>query len=261
MEKVRRKIVVVDDINFHLLAVQGRLRQHYDIFPANSGEELLKILERTIPELILLDINMPELDGYEIIKILKADSRFADIPVVFLTSEKDRESIIKGLRLGAADFISKPFSDSQLIECIEDICGDQPIDTIRPVILAVDDNLSILKSINHILSDLYEVLTLPKPEELEDLLWSAKPNLFLLDYNMPVLNGFDLIPMIRSHPEHTETPIIFLTSDGTADLLTKAIQLGACDFVVKPIDETILRNKIALHLKVFTLWRRIRSAN
>ena len=108
------------------------------------------------------------------------------------------------------------------------------------------------------LSGPYEVCTLPKPEELEDLICMIKPDLFLLDYNMPVLSGFELVPIIRRYPEYAETPIIFMTSDGTTDLLSGAINLGASDFIVKPIDETILRKKIALHLKDFMLLRRMR---
>jgi len=260
MEKEKRKIVVVDDLKVHLLSIQGRFKDHYDIFPAGSSGELFEILEMTVPELILLDINMPDVDGYDMIKMLKSDSRFAGLPVVFLTTQNDRESIIKGMRLGAADFLSKPFSDSILIKCIENICDPEKQASRRPVILAVDDNLSILKSINHLLSDLYDVRTLPKPEDLEELICTVKPDLFLLDYNMPVLSGFELVPVIRAFPDYAETPIICLTSDGTVNLLSEAVQLGASDFIVKPVDETILRTKIAQHLKDFMLKRRIRSA-
>ena len=85
------------------------------------------------------------------------------------------------------------------------------------------------------------------------------PDLFILDCQMPVYSGFDLVPIIRRIREHEETPIIFLTSEGTIDNISVAINLGARDFIIKPIDEAILREKVALHIKDFMMRRRIRS--
>ena len=116
---------------------------------------------------------------------------------------------------------------------------------IRPIILAVDDSPVILKTVSSVLSDEFNVLTLSKPAELRLVLQKTKPDLFLLDYKMPLVSGFDLIPMIRGFREHENTPIIFMTSKGTVDNVTAAMALGACDFVVKPFDTAVLRAKIS----------------
>jgi len=118
----------------------------------------------------------------------------------------------------------------------------------RKIILAVDDSPVILKSVSSVLSDVYKVYTLPKPTELEKILHRLTPDLFLLDYQMPEINGFELIPIIRKFEEHKNTPVIFLTSMGTVDTLTAAIALGACDFVVKPFNPDVLREKIAKNI-------------
>ena len=115
----------------------------------------------------------------------------------------------------------------------------------KPCVLAVDDAPDVLKSVFHELHYLYTVFTLPKPEMLKSFLMKTTPDLFLLDYNMPVLSGFDLIPIIRSFEKHKNTPIVFLTSEGTIDNLSVAVALGASDFIVKPFDPNILREKIA----------------
>jgi len=128
-----------------------------------------------------------------------------------------------------------------------------------PVILAVDDNPSILKSINFFLREKYSVSTLPDPKKIMELLKMITPDLFILDCNMPGINGFDLVPMIRGLPGHENTPIIFLTGDGTDKNLSEAMQLGASDFLVKPIDEVLLRERIASHLADFIMRRRIRT--
>ena len=119
----------------------------------------------------------------------------------------------------------------------------------KPVILAVDDSPVILKSVSSLLGDEYKVYTLAKSVMFKKTLGQIKPDLFLLDYNMPIINGFELIPIIRDFPEHKDTPIIFLTSAGTIDNISGAVMLGACDFIVKPVQPNILRERIAKHIK------------
>jgi putative two-component system response regulator len=116
------------------------------------------------------------------------------------------------------------------------------------VILAVDDSHDILKAIVSILRDEYNVVPLPNPTMLENTLQQVTPELFLLDYKMPDINGFDLIPIIRNFKEHKCTPIVFLTSEGTVDRVSTALALGACDFIVKPFRADVLREKIAKHI-------------
>jgi len=119
----------------------------------------------------------------------------------------------------------------------------------KPVILAVDDSCMILKSVASYLSDDYKVYMLGKSYLLEKMLTKIKPDMFLLDYNMPVLNGFELVPIIKSYAEHKATPIIFLTSEGTIDNVSSAVKLGACDFISKPVQPGALRERIARHIR------------
>ena len=101
----RRKIIYVDDIQCSLVSVKKRLKEFYEVYPAESSDMLFSILEKIKPSLILLDINMPGVDGFKTLKSLKADTRYADIPVIFLTGIKEKESVVKGLGLGAADYV------------------------------------------------------------------------------------------------------------------------------------------------------------
>jgi len=259
MSSAKRKIMLVDDVFYHYLSAKERLKKYYDIFFAQTLEELFASLPSIKPELILLDINMPEVDGYETIKKLKADMRFSSIPVIFLTSKNDKESLSKGMSLGAADFIFKPYSDSKLVERIEGLLDPDKRKANKPIILAIDDNPSILKSINYLLGEDYKVHTLPDPSKLKELLKTVNPDLFLLDCQMPGLNGFELVPIIRNLPLHEDTPIIFITADGSIDSISVAIHLGAVDYVIKPIDEDILREKVALSLKDFVTQRLLKS--
>jgi len=119
----------------------------------------------------------------------------------------------------------------------------------KPIILAVDDVPEILRMVHKVLKDDYKVHTLADPVKLEELLKNLKPDLFLLDYHMPDLDGFDLMPIIRSFPEHSETPVIYLTSVRSADFYSVAMRLGASDYIMKPVDADKLREKIG---KYFT---------
>ncbi len=258
MDEFRRKIIYVDDVNYSLLAVKTRLQQAYTVYPAQSAEKLFELLENVVPDLILLDINMPGTDGFETIQTLKADARYAEIPVIFLTGKRDKKSIIKAMGLGAVDLVTKPFSDAELARHIENQLDPEKHEDLKPIVLAVDDNPSILKSLNQLLHRQYRVYTLPKPEMLKVLLEKISPDLFLLDCKMPVLCGFELVPLIRESPGHEKTPILFLTSEGTIDNLNAAVYFGASDFIVKPIDETVLREKLAMHTTDYLMLRHLR---
>jgi len=258
MEKTRRKIFLVDDVSFQLISTKERLKKHYDVYPSQTYEEMLELFTKVKPDLILLDIYIPDMDGFEIIKKIKADPLHADIPVIFLTSKNDKASVIKAMNLGAADLVKKPYVDAELIECIEYQFDPAIQAQNKPVILAIDDNPSILTSVKALLGNEYTVYTLPQSERCKEVLAMIKPDLFLLDCKMPVLNGFDLIPIIRKFNEHEDTPIIFLTSENSLDTVSAAINFGASDFIVKPINDAVLREKIAQYLKDYIMRRRLR---
>ena len=262
MSAIRKKIIYVDDVNFSLLSVKDRLKNRYEVYTAISATKLFETLARITPDLILLDVNMPHVDGYETIMQLKADPRYADIPVVFLTGQNDRDSVFKGLNLGAAAYVFKPFSTEHLVAQIEKVfvqghtamsafkdLVQTDVDCNRPIILAIDDVAIMLRTLHAALRDLYNVYTLTKPDELRSFLRSVRPDLFLLDCNMPVYSGFDLVPQIREFPEHEQTPIIFVTSDATIVTMSMAAGLGACDFIIKPVNRDVLREKIARHIR------------
>jgi len=118
MDNIRHKIILVDDNMASLTQGKNILKTFYQVYPAPSAAKFFEILENVLPDLILLDIEMPEIDGFEVIKRLKADARFANIPVIFLTSKGDESSELEGFDLGASDYISKPFSAPRLLKRI-----------------------------------------------------------------------------------------------------------------------------------------------
>ena len=115
----RKKVILVDDNPINLKLARNTLMSKYDVFTVPSAEKLFQLLEKTMPDIILLVVLMPEMSGYEAIKILKQDDKTAGIPVIFLTSKSDTGSELEGFVLGAVDYISKPFSPQILLKRVD----------------------------------------------------------------------------------------------------------------------------------------------
>jgi putative two-component system response regulator len=116
---VTGKIVLVDDDVTSLALGKTILDQDYDVVTIPSGEKLFVLLEKVRPDLILLDVEMPGMSGYDVLRRLKKNPDYENIPVIFLTSRSDVSSELMGLGLGALDYISKPFSPPLLLKRIE----------------------------------------------------------------------------------------------------------------------------------------------
>lgn len=113
-----KTIFIIDDNNVNLLTAAEALSMHYRVFTFASAEGMFEQIEKIKPDLILLDILMPNMDGFEAIKLLKSSGRFLDIPVIFLTSRNDEGTESQGFAMGAVDFITKPFSKPVLLNRI-----------------------------------------------------------------------------------------------------------------------------------------------
>jgi DNA-binding response OmpR family regulator len=115
-----KKILLVDDeediLDFLELILE---EQGYSVIKATSGREALAAAQMHRPELILLDIMMPEMDGWEVLKLLKADEEVTHIPVAMLTARTEMKDKIQGLQEGAIDYICKPFATKELLEKLE----------------------------------------------------------------------------------------------------------------------------------------------
>lgn len=116
IENNKPLILMVDDISKNLQLLGNLLDgEDYSLAFATSGAETLKMLENISPDLILLDIMMPEMDGYEVCQSIKANPKTTDIPVIFITGKAEHEDLIKGFKVGATDFVTKPFNAAELL--------------------------------------------------------------------------------------------------------------------------------------------------
>ncbi|MCL2276578.1 MAG: response regulator [Treponema sp.] len=120
MEENKKLIMLVDDSPANLRIGKNLLADKYIVATIPSAAKLFSLIEHNTPSLILLDVDMPEMNGYEAIKILKDSENTKNIPVIFLTAHTEHAAEEKAFSLGAAAFISKPFHKEYLLDCIEE---------------------------------------------------------------------------------------------------------------------------------------------
>jgi len=116
---MRKTVFIVDDNDMNLTTARDALREHYKVMTFPSASKMFSLIEKVKPDMILLDIEMPEMDGFEALQLLKASDEYSDIPVIFVTSMTDAEIEVRGFQLGVIDFITKPFSEPVLVNRIK----------------------------------------------------------------------------------------------------------------------------------------------
>ena len=155
MENKKEKILIVDDVSRNIQILGNILSQkEYQIAYAQNGKQALEICEVQDFDLILLDIMMPEMDGYEVCEIIKNDPRIKHIPIIFLTAKADMDSIIKGFDVGGQDYITKPFNSAELLARVSSHLlikrqKEQLIDMNNNLEFLVKERTAELETANH----------------------------------------------------------------------------------------------------------------
>jgi PleD family two-component response regulator len=218
-------------------ALKDFIKQKADKETYRAVDKMVALLKKMMCKILVVEFNIL-LDDYK-----KGEWRLAAVHAGEIIKHFDELSSIAISARQEKKPGASPDASLSLKEFIQYLDDEEANRSM--IILAVDDSPVILTSLSSVLGAEYDVFTLPKPTELEKVLKKLIPDLFLLDYEMPEINGFELLPIIRSFDEHKDTPIIYLTSTGTVNAVTAALALGACDFIVKPFNPDILHEKIA----------------
>jgi len=154
VNKPKYNVLVVDDIETNIDVLLNTLGDDYDVSVAMDGESALELVKEAPPDLILLDIMMPGLSGYEVCRRLKVDQTFSDIPIIFVTAKQEIEDETKGLALGAVDYVTKPFSPPIIRARVKNhLALKNKSDELRKLNATISDHLN---SVVKILSSLIE---------------------------------------------------------------------------------------------------------
>ena len=138
------RVLVVDDILPNVKLLEAKLAsEYYDVLTATSGEEALEKVERDGPDIILLDVMMPGMDGFEVCKTIKSNPTYAHIPVVMVTALTDAADRVRGLEAGADDFLSKPVNKIELVKRVENMLKlkgtEDELERLRRYIVEMED--------------------------------------------------------------------------------------------------------------------------
>jgi two-component system cell cycle response regulator len=257
------RILVVDDIPANVKLLEARLMaEYFDVLTASNGRDALDICDRTQVDVILLDIMMPEMDGFEVCERLKSSPRTAHIPVVMVTALDQPSDRVRGLKAGADDFLTKPVNDLQLISRVKSLVRLKTLtdelrilhDSTRQAglddmlrlqdgrleeqahVLLVDSRGASQERIIKALKPIAEVSAMSDPQAA---VFEAAENSFdlvIVNGNLDDYDPLRLCSQIRSLERTRFIPILLITEQGDEQMIIRALDLGVNDYIVRPLD-------------------------
>ncbi len=205
-------ILVVDDDPDILDSVTTVLEsQPYRLRTARDGMQCLELIEEEIPDLLILDLLMPRMDGFAVIQELRSSPNYANLSIIILTTvienaSRRRYELETGLEMDVQDYVEKPVSPTELLRRVRAVLE-------LPYVLVVDDDPDILDSIATVLkSQPYRLGTARDGRQCMEMIGKKIPDLLILDLLMPKMDGFTVIRELRGSPRYAELPILVLTA-------------------------------------------------
>lgn len=251
-----KKLLTIDDSKAVRMIVKKAFKEFdLEIPEATNGVEGLAAASKESPDMILLDITMPVMDGIEMLTKLKADASLKHIPVIMLTAEAGKETVLKIAKIGIRDYIVKPFSEDTLVEKVGRIIDLRPISEQQEVrkkltdplnILLVEDKPAIEEQFKTGFSNpSWTVNCVSSTGEAIDAAQESKQDIIIISLSLPRDQGIELFRILRSNPRNKYTPIFALVVKTDHHEQTRAQDTGFTNIITKPIDFHEVETKIA----------------
>jgi CheY-like chemotaxis protein len=247
---MKGNILLVDDETVNLDVLSRRLgREGYLVNQAESGRKALDLMQVQKFDLVILDVRMPDLDGIEVLKRIKADVKTRSTPVIMLSAHTSDKIIRKCLLLGAADYLGKPLIMDLARNRIEINLARReqlpPVTGSELTFLLVDDHPLNIDLLERMITKLgYRAITVSNGPEALEKIGKEKIDLVLLDIVMPGMDGLQVLSEIRKNLSAGELPVIMVTAENDNSTMLNAITEGANDYITKPYDMIFLRKRI-----------------
>ena len=242
-----KKILVIDDDTLNLKMAEHILQNSYEIVCAKSGPEGLDLLHQSKYDLVMLDLTMPHMDGLEVLAKIREDSSIANVKVVILSASHSKEAATTAVKLGAIDFINKPFFPTELLEQIRKILPAPEKDCI----LVVDDDKMNLAIARDLLEPHYDVACVTSGTEALEYLQDNIPSMILLDLHMPGMSGLEVLDKLHTMDRVKDIPVIFLTADTQKQTEIEIFKAGAMDYIQKPFTAEVVLHRVARILELY----------
>lgn len=281
------RCLVVDDFEAMRRVTANQLRQmgvrHIQL--AKNGTEALRLLRSQAFDVVLSDWNMPVMSGIELLQAMRADAELFAIPFILITAETERHKVEQAIAHGVTSLLLKPYAPSQLMLRLQRVLSAKPRAPVlrapatgalpgvapsaqagvsnvpeRLSILIVDDGPDNLLLLSALFKGEFRVrLAQTGAKALEVVTSDDPPDLVLLDVMMPGMDGFEVARTMREHPTSQTIPIIFVTAMASPDARLKGLDLGAVDYVTKPIDPETLKPRVRNFMRYVQLRRDLQA--
>ncbi len=263
---MRTKILTVDDSKTVRIIVRKAFKNHdCEILEAANGLEGLALAAKAMPDLILLDVTMPVMDGVEMLSKLKADPKLKGIPVMMLTAEGGRDHVLKIAKIGVRDYIVKPFAENVLVEkagriiqltSLAEVATKARSLTDPATILVVDDKPAIVQQITDGLQHTsWTVLNVATQAEAISFCGQTPPDLVIVSLSLPEESAFELFRLLRANAKTKYVPVFGLVVKTDHSTLQQAQTVGFTAVITKPIDAVELEARIAKAMNLDTSGR------
>ena len=269
------RVLVVDDVELNVKLLEAKLSSEYfEVIVADNGPVALELAETEMPDIILLDVMMPVMDGFEVCRRLKANPRTADVPVVMVTALSDVADRLRGLESGADEFLTKPVNDTALFARVrslvrlkrmmeelrlrEEVCRqfgnseDQAKladDGKAARILLLHENNPAAARLRDVLEPVAAALhRAPNCAEAQTMLDSSI-ELVIASLSMPDGDPLRLVSQWRAAEATRQLPILLIADPGELTRLAKGLDLGANDYLVRPVDRNELLARVRTQIR------------
>jgi len=280
------RILVVDDMLPNIKLLEAKLAsEYYEILTAFSGIEAIEKAEKESPDLILLDVMMPDLDGFETCRRLKGNPLTQHIPVVMVTALSDSTDRVRGLEAGADEFLTKPVRDLPLFARVrslirlktlmdayrireatstefgalkKDLLGVAVVKGASVAVLA-DDNLTQMSLKRILEKDQHRITPFGTVEELQEGIPGGNFDILIVPLR---LKGEDMLRScvaLRNNEKSRQLPILLMAEEEDEPILAKALELGLNAYILRPIDQHELRARVATQVRRLRYQERLRN--
>lgn len=279
------RILVVDDIAANARLLEARLQaEYFDVRTAFNGRDALKIALEERVDLVLLDVMMPDMTGFEVCAALKADPRTAHVPVIILTSLDQPADRVKGLNSGADDFLTKPADDTALVARVKSLLRLKMVTdelslraaamqsigfnsaeifsqtaTIAGRVLVVDDRENSTRSIRQALLAPFSVEITADPAAALASAEERDFDLLMVSLSLRDGDGLRLCSQIRAIDRLRQTPVLLVADADETGRVTRALDLGVNDYIIRPIDANELKARVRTQLRRKLYAERLRT--
>jgi two-component system cell cycle response regulator len=280
------RVLVVDDVPANVKLMEARLSaEYFDVITALSGQEALAVCERAECDIVLLDVMMPDMDGFEVCRRLKANPSTHHLPVVMVTALDQASDRVRGLEAGADDFLTKPVSDIALVARvrslvrlklmtdelrmravtsreigIENPAREAIADTGRGGrILVVEDRKGSYERLQAMLADDHEVEVEADPSEALFRVADGGYDLIVVSLGLENFDGLRLCSQVRSLERTRNIPILAIAEAEDNARLMRGLEIGINDYLIRPIDKNELMARVRTQIRKKRYTERLRD--